>query len=532
MSDLLQTNNAPGQCSVCGASASKGLLAESHWYPYWEKEDGACPSCVQENLLRTLLAEGDESLHEAIQRAWPLDAEAAFGVLPTRLRLHADPRFTGKGVTIAVVDSGFYPHPDLTRPENRIRAWVDATRDSISVLHFDKTDMPAWPGWNAAHDSQWHGTMTTTVAAGNGFLSHGLYAGLACSADLVLMQVRDFSGNISNANIERALNWLKVHGPALGVRIVSLSVSGDPVSPLAGNPVDQAVAALAATGVSVVAAAGNDGERRLLPPATAPLALTVGGLDDHNLFSHEELSIWHSNYGVGSNEVPKPELVAPSIWVAAPILPGSKIARQAEGLFRRRRMTADDEDRLLVTDLKLITPHYQHVEGTSFAAPIVASTIACMLEANPTMTPLSIQDVLVETACPVAGAELQRQGAGAVSPGRAVARALAEFHSDAARPAKSPRWLREGIVFSLHDHKANKVELLGSWNNWRAPGLRLDRIEQGFWETNAIRLPAGRYAYKFLIDGEHWLDDPWNPAKAHDSAGGLNSTFVVDEFEP
>jgi serine protease AprX len=346
------------------------------------------------------------------------------------------------------------------------------------------------------------------------------------------MQVRDFSGNISNANIERALNWLKVHGPALGVRIVSLSVSGDPVSPLAGNPVDQAVAALAATGVSVVAAAGNDGERRLLPPATAPLALTVGGLDDHNLFSHEELSIWHSNYGVGSNEVPKPELVAPSIWVAAPILPGSKIARQAEGLFRRRRMTADDEDRLLVTDLKLITPHYQHVEGTSFAAPIVASTIACMLEANPTMTPLSIQDVLVETACPVAGAELQRQGAGAVSPGRAVARALAEFHSDAARPAKSPRWLREGIVFSLHDHKANKVELLGSWNNWRAPGLRLDRIEQGFWETNAIRLPAGRYAYKFLIDGEHWLDDPWNPAKAHDSAGGLNSTFVVDEFEP
>ena len=34
---------------------------------------------------------GDAALHEAIQTAWPLDAEAAFGVLPNRLRLHADP---------------------------------------------------------------------------------------------------------------------------------------------------------------------------------------------------------------------------------------------------------------------------------------------------------------------------------------------------------------------------------------------------------------------------------------------------------
>jgi serine protease AprX len=276
---------------------------------------------------------------------------------------------------------------------------------------------------------------------------------------------------------------------------------------------------LAEIGISVVAAAGNDGERRLLPPATAPLALTVGGLDDHNLISHEELSIWHSSYGVGSNEVPKPELVAPSIWVAAPILPDSKIAQQAEGLFRRRHLTADDEDRSLVADLKLITPHYQHVEGTSFATPIVASTIACMIEANPTMTPLSIRDVLIETACYVAGAEPQRQGAGAVSPGRAVARTLAETHSAAARPTNSPRRVQEGMVFSLHDHNARQVEMPGSWNNWRAPGLRLERIEQGFWQTSAIKMPAGRHAYKFLIDGERWLDDPWNPAKAHDRRG-------------
>ena len=185
-------------------------------------------------------------------------------------------------------------------------------------------------------DWQWHGTMTSAVACGNGFLSHGLYSGLAHSADLVLVQVRDSAGHISSPNIKRALTWLRQQGPELGVRIVSLSVSGDPVSPLAGNAVDKAVEALVEAGINVVAAAGNDGQRRLLPPATAPFALTIGGLDDKNVFSHDEISVWHSNYGTASNEVPKPELVAPSIWVAAPVLPGSLIAREAEILFAHR----------------------------------------------------------------------------------------------------------------------------------------------------------------------------------------------------
>jgi predicted metal-binding protein len=38
---------------VCGNPAGKALLAEAQWY--WDREDGACPACVQENLLRTLL---------------------------------------------------------------------------------------------------------------------------------------------------------------------------------------------------------------------------------------------------------------------------------------------------------------------------------------------------------------------------------------------------------------------------------------------------------------------------------------------
>jgi hypothetical protein len=81
------------QCSGCGVLMTSETRAEAHWYSLSKKDEERCPACVQENLLRVLLAKGDAALHEAVQLAWPLDAEAAFGVLPTRLRLHADPRF-------------------------------------------------------------------------------------------------------------------------------------------------------------------------------------------------------------------------------------------------------------------------------------------------------------------------------------------------------------------------------------------------------------------------------------------------------
>jgi serine protease AprX len=519
--------NTLGRCAVCGESASEALLAEARWYPYWDREDGACPACVQQNLLRTLLTKGDAALHEAIQTAWPLDAEAAFGVLPTRLRLHADPRFSGKGVTIALVDAGFYPHPDLVQPRNRIRVWADATRDPVSVFNFDADEKPNWPDWDGSRDWQWHGTMTSTVAAGNGFLSHGLYSGLAHAAELVLIQVRDSSGHISSASIRRALEWILKHGPEIGIRVVSLSVSGDPVSPLAGNAVDEAVAALVDAGISVVAAAGNDGQRTLLPPATAPRALTVGGLDDKNTFSHDEIALWQSNYGSAGNEVPKPDLVAPSIWVAAPVLPNTSVSEEAQDLFVRREQRDPNANRR-IAELKLVTPHYRHVEGTSFAAPIVASSIACILEANPALTPLLVRDVLKETAHPVPSADRDRQGAGALDPGRAVARALAERHTHLARDA-SPSLSHQGVTFSLHDHTVSSVQVLGSWNDWRSPGIVATSVEPGYWRTLPVHLPTGRYAYKFLLDGKRWLDDPDNPRKGPDGLGGLNSAVVVPE---
>lgn len=532
------TEKTTKACPLCGCVHSANTLDEVNWLDPeilarftqknsgWKREEGACPACVQQGLLQVLLAHGEEALHESIQAVWPLDAEAAFGALPTPLRLHADPRFSGKGVTIAMVDSGFYPHPDLVQPRNRIRAWVDASRTEIEERFFTPDESPEWPGWDAAASSQWHGLMTSTVAAGNGRLSHGLYRGLASDAELVLIQVLDEDMAISNESITRALKWLQKHADNLKVRVVNLSLGGDPVSPLAGNPVDQAVAALVKQNISVVVAAGNNGERRLVPPATSPKSLTIGGLDDKNTFGHEDNELWHSNYGMAAGGAIKPELVAPSIWIAAPILPGTEVAEEAKNLFAVRHV-GGEEIEARIAELKLVTPFYQHVDGTSFAAPLTSSTIACMLEANPDLTPEQIRDILVTTAHPIPDVPSERQGAGALDSGQAVAAALQERHRNSPELLKSPRITPEGVIFALHDPHAQKVEVLGSWNQWFAPGIEAEAVEPGIWQTKPMKLSPGKYVYKFLVDGRLWLDDYANPAKIHDDFGAFNSVLRV-----
>jgi serine protease AprX len=73
----------------------------------------------------------------------------------------------------------------------------------------------------------------------------------------------------------------------------------------------------------------------------------------------------------------------------------------------------------------VISPHYKYVDGTSFASPIVASIVACMLEANPALTPQQVKRILIDTAERVPNIEVERQGWGVVVPRKAVEVALA-----------------------------------------------------------------------------------------------------------
>ena len=83
---------------------------------------------------------------------------------------------------------------------------------------------------------------------------------------------------------------------------------------------------------------------------------------------------------------------------------------------------------------KFVSPHYQHVEGTSFAAPITTSVVAQMLEVDPTLTPRMVRDALRSTARRVEGLDIGLQGAGLLQPLAAVRWAEAHRRSKSEPP--------------------------------------------------------------------------------------------------
>src|SRR5437868_6467303 len=157
--------------------------------------------------------------------------------------MRANPNYTGRGVSVAFLDSGFYPHPDLTEPVNRVRAYVDATLAEPEVR----------PSFKRVAPTSWHGLMTSVICAGNGRISAGRYRGLAPEAELVLVKTGSRrTRRISDRDILRALNWVLAHHAEYHLRVVNISLGGDFASTGAETPLDAAVDEAVAQGLVVI----------------------------------------------------------------------------------------------------------------------------------------------------------------------------------------------------------------------------------------------------------------------------------------
>ena len=348
-------------------------------------------------------------------------------LLPTPERIGALPEYTGRGITLAFIDAGFYPHPDLGE---RVLVHVDATTRKISEGPLTKENVS---------DLSWHGQMTSVIAAGDGYSSGGRYRGAASACNLVLIKVSSPRGQIKEADILRGLEWLVGNHARFKVRVLNMSVGGDFESGNPDHPIYIAIRKLVKDGVTVVAAAGNRGTRFLVPPASTPEAITVGGFDDHNSLDQSLWSTYHSNYGAAYDGTAKPEICAPAVWIASPILPGSSVAREAHwlgplletrdsaslrqllkkgyadlGLTRGLAMRPDDNVYSMlqarINTYKIVDANHQHVDGTSVSAAIASSVVTQMLEANPDLKPGRIRDMLVASAKQVPNVPHRQQG--------------------------------------------------------------------------------------------------------------------------
>ena len=511
--------------------------------PSWTENDGVCSRCV--DYYHTAVVMEQRILPE-IGPHFSVKSADDFIILPTGLRLDADPRFTGKGVTICFIDSGFYLHPDLLFYEKRIKKIVDINDLKTPKKYFSKPNPESW-----------HGTMTSVVCAGDGYFSNGLYKGIASNAELVLIKVQNAAGRIPSENIIKALEWVLKNHKKNNIRIVNMSVSDDEVISYKQSKVDQLVEKLIDEGVVVVAAVGNDENGSIKPPANSLRVIAVGGVDDENNFEIPTAKLYHSTYGKTTDGLMKPELLAHAIWIAAPILPGTK--EQAESVALHELLEATDSDlkdlvskKITQTQLdpcildsddvtyirellkkriqtcKYISPHYMHVDGTSFAAPIVSSVIAQLLEVNPQLTPDMVREALFSMANRIEGLPAERQGYGLIRPRRSLHKILKReiIMKQVLSPHINTK--KKTIEFYIHNDCAQHISLAGTFNHWAQDVLLMEPGKNGMWKIEIPLLPAGRYHYKFLLDDKMWMEDVDNPYREPDGFSGFNSILLIE----
>jgi serine protease AprX len=271
----------------------------------------------------------------------------------------------------------------------------------------------------------------------------------------------------------------------------------------------------------------------------------------------EPRKLYHSSFGKTTDELMKPELIAHSIWIAAPILPGTAEEKEAKLLHQLLSLEELKLPAALaagyghtklndsvygsndvtfikqcivrrIQEAKYISPAYMHVDGTSFAAPIVSAVIAQLLEVKPELTPMDVRSILFSTAKRISDQAAERQGFGVIQPRKAIIRALGR--ESFAKPKSSPNINKKDncIEFYLQHYGAYQVAVAGSFNNWAGDILLMEPGENGIWKIAIPLLPAGRHQYKFFVDEKTWIEDIDNPYKEPDGFFGFNSILIIN----
>jgi serine protease AprX len=452
---------------------------------------------VQDSALRELASFADVaavSLDRPVQGT--LDrAAATVGARWVADHLSLD----GTGVGIATIDSGVTPQHDDLNPD-RIVHFAD-------FVNF--RDLP--------YDDYGHGTHVAGILAGSGHDSAGTRRGVASGANLVVLKALDGAGGGHISNVIAALEFAIAHRETYNIRIINLSVAAGVYESYLEDPLTLAAKRAVDAGIVVVAAAGNLGRGSLArpqyggiaSPGNAPWVLTVGasshmGTEDRR---DDEVAGFSSRGPSAIDRAAKPDLVAPGVGIES-------LAEPSSVLFG-----AHPAARIWGT-VETISQPYLRLSGTSMAAPVVAGTVALMLQANPTLTPNAVKAILQFTAETRAGSDHLTQGAGFLNARGAVELARSFVTGSDATPSDPTPWSRHII-----------------WGNRRIPGGVL-RATASAWGRDVVWGASATQSGEAIVWGTECADDagsscadtPWKAGceLLPDECGGPADADAVD----
>ncbi|RZT23705.1 S8 family peptidase [Fictibacillus sp. BK138] len=319
--------------SINGAALSASKKeADTFWKDITPEYDSA-QKTVSESL----------SFEQGIEKIW-LDGRVEANLEQSIPQIGAntvwESGFTGKGVKVAVLDSGIDPnHPDLSGQIDEAKSFV--------------------PG-ETVDDKHGHGTHVASTVLGTGAASEGKNKGVAPEARLLVGKVLNDAGSGLDSWIIDGMEWASDNA-----KIVSMSLGSSEPSD-GTDPMAQAVNRLSEEkGTLFVIAAGNAGyEGAIGSPGAADAALTIGAVD-----KSDKIAYFTSKGPRYGDKAIKPDLSAPGVGIVA--------ARSA---------------------LSSGTGSYTSMSGTSMATPHVAGAAALLLQKNPEWTGTQLKEALMSSS--------------------------------------------------------------------------------------------------------------------------------------
>ena len=286
--------------------------------------------------------------------------------------------YTGKGIGIAVLDTGIYNHPDLS---GRIIGFKDFIKNEGNT-----------------YDDNGHGTHVAGCAAASGNMSGNHFKGPASGANVIGVKVLNKIGSGSLSTVIQGVQWCIYNKERFNIRVLNLSLGSQAYQSYQDDPVCQAIEKAWEDRIVVCVAAGNSGPepRTIGSPGHDPVIITVGAINDNNTIRPDDDTVASfSSRGPTIDGLIKPDVVAPGMNIVALRSPGSFIDKKSK------------ETR--------VDGWHTTLSGTSMATPVCAGLVAQLLEINGNLSPDALKLLLKETARKLGEFGENDQGAGMVN---------------------------------------------------------------------------------------------------------------------
>jgi serine protease AprX len=297
--------------------------------------------------------------------------------------------YTGRGVGVALVDTGVSPVKGLT--SGNVVNGPDLSFESQSDSRY--------------LDTFGHGTHMAGIIAGNDprtLLGGDRFQGIAPGARLTSVKVATHDGAVDVSQVVAAIDWVVEHrndDPRNPIRVLNLSYGTDGTQDYRVDPLTHAVENAWRAGIVVVVAGGNSGtdQPSLNNPAYDPYVLAVGAADTRGTVdASDDLVPEFSSRGNAGRRV---DLVAPGRSIASLRDPGAYL---------------DDAYPAARVDSRFFKG-----SGSSQAAAVVSGAAALLLQSRPGLTPDQVKALLVGSAERMRYADAAGRGAGELDVYRA-----------------------------------------------------------------------------------------------------------------